>query len=626
MKIRFWGTRGSIPVALTPVDIRDKLAQALVAAGAELHVAACDVSDRDAVAALLARIPAKHPLVAVVHAAGVLDDGLVEALTPERVHAVLRPKVDAAMHLHELTAGMPLRELILFSSVAGVLGTPGQASYAAANAFLDALAQHRRAHGQPARSLVWGPWTQIGGMAERLADVHARRLARSELVPLRPEVGLAVFDAARAHGQAVTLAQRWNIARLRELADAGALPLLLRELVPAPARRAPPPPSARESLRERLAAHPAAEHREIAEALVRAEAASVLGYASSADVPASRSLHELGLDSLTSLQLVERLRRASGLELTSGTVFAHPTPEALAAMLLDQLRPASAEQPTAPRARAAPSTGMVELIRAGVAAGQLPEVFEFLAAGARLRTRFRSGEAGTPARAVALASGAALPALICISSIGAASGPHEYTRLAAALRGERRVAAVPNPGFLAGERLPHSLGDLLDAHVEAVAACADGHPFALLGRSSGGLIAHTVASRLEAIGTAPAAVVLLDTYSAVDDFRMLRVMIEGLTREADALLDDQRLTAMGAYLFMLHGCAPRPLAAPTLLVRARDRFATFADMGAASWPLPHDAVEADGDHFTMLTDHAPATARIVHTWLLDAVAASLRPS
>src|SRR5262249_10134550 len=154
----------------------------------------CDVTDRDAVAGLLASIPAEHPLTAVVHAAGVLDDTVISGLTTERLSSVLRPKVDGAWHLHELTRHLALDGLVLFSSASGTLGAAGQANYAAGNPFLDALAQHRAAHGLPATSLAWAPWEDTG-MAAELSRADLDRLAEIGMPTLSAEDGMALFDS-----------------------------------------------------------------------------------------------------------------------------------------------------------------------------------------------------------------------------------------------------------------------------------------------------------------------------------------------------------------------------------------------------------------------------------------------
>ncbi|MFC9948949.1 SDR family NAD(P)-dependent oxidoreductase, partial [Streptomyces pratensis] len=187
-------------------------AQELRDLGARVRVVACDVSDRDALAELLADIDG---LRGVVHAAGVLDDAMVSSLTPERLDTVLRPKLDAAWHLHELTRDRDLSLFVLFSSAAGVFGAPGQGSYAAANSFLDALAQHRRRAGLPAQSLAWGLWADRSEMTGALQGTDLARMGRSGVKAFSAERGLALFDAAVASSRSHVLPVRLDMAALR---------------------------------------------------------------------------------------------------------------------------------------------------------------------------------------------------------------------------------------------------------------------------------------------------------------------------------------------------------------------------------------------------------------------------
>ncbi|MCF2528861.1 type I polyketide synthase [Yinghuangia soli] len=312
----------------------------LTAAGASVQVIAADTTRRGDAERLLAAVPSAHPLTAVVHLAGTLDDGLVDSLTPERLDAVLDPKVDAAWHLHDLTEGHHnLAAFVIFSSAAGLLGSPGQANYAAANGFTDALAQHRRALGRPAVSLAWGPWEQSGGMADRTGGNLARRAARSGMAVLSPDEGLALFDAALAAPDAVQVPVRLDLATLADQAESigpDAVPLLLRGLVRIPtARRA----SGSADLAKSLAEASPEEAERLLLDLVRTDVASVLGHASPDAVDITRSLVDLGFDSLSSVELRNRLSAATGLRLPVTVVFDHPTIAVLAAHLRSELAP-----------------------------------------------------------------------------------------------------------------------------------------------------------------------------------------------------------------------------------------------------------------------------------------------
>ncbi|MER5363252.1 SDR family NAD(P)-dependent oxidoreductase, partial [Streptomyces sp. NPDC002785] len=321
----------------------------LRALGAEATVAACDASDRVALATLLASVPAGHPLTAVVHTAGVLDDGVIDLLTPERVDRVLAPKVDAAVNLHELTRDLDLSAFVLYSAAAGTLGSPGQGSYSAANVFLDALARHRRARGLAAVSLVWGMWAEERGMAGTLGAADLGRSARGGVLPLSAAEGLALFDAAREADEPVLVPVRLDLAALRSNAAAGELLPLYRGLVRTPARRAAESGRATtaaeagaETLAAQLAGLSDAEQRHTVLDLVRRQVAVVLGYTSQDQVGAEQAFKELGFDSLTAVELRNRLNEASGLRLSATLVYDYPTPLALAHQLLAEVAPEEA--------------------------------------------------------------------------------------------------------------------------------------------------------------------------------------------------------------------------------------------------------------------------------------------
>ena len=301
----------------------------LSAQGAETTVLACDVSDRESLAKALATVPPDHPVRAVVHTAGVLDDGVLTGLTPERLSPVLRPKVDAGWHLHELTAGMDLAAFVLFSSVAGVLGSAGQANYAAANGFLDALAAHRRAAGLPAVSLAWGPWTPTSGMT---TDVDLDRLRRAGMISLTEAEGLALFDAAVAGGEAVPIPARLDLPALRGLPE---IPPLFRGLIRTPTRRAATEPP--EVFTARLAALPPDQREAAVLTLVRTEAAAVLNHPDMAALDPERRFQDLGFDSLMAVELRNRLSTMTALRLPVSLLFDQPTPAELAAHLTPRL-------------------------------------------------------------------------------------------------------------------------------------------------------------------------------------------------------------------------------------------------------------------------------------------------
>ena len=315
-----------------------ELVDELRRAGASVSAVACDVADPGAVAAMLARIPAEHPLRGVVHAAGILDDGLISSLTPDRVDAVLRAKVDGAWNLHELTRHLDLSAFVVFSSMAGIVGTPGQANYAAANSFLDGLAAYRRAHGLAGLSLAWGLWEQASAMTAHLGDRDKARMSRIGLAPLSTEQALAAFDAALLIDSPVLVAARLDRAALSD--NAAALPPLLRELAAGPTRRVVDDTDAAASMTGLTARlhglSPEARQRELVD-LVRGNVAMVLGVPNPADINAGRAFQELGFDSLTAVELRNRLKNATGLTLSPTLIFDYPTPAVLAGHLDTQL-------------------------------------------------------------------------------------------------------------------------------------------------------------------------------------------------------------------------------------------------------------------------------------------------
>jgi acyl transferase domain-containing protein/short-subunit dehydrogenase/aryl carrier-like protein len=317
-----------------------EVAAELSGLGAEVAIAACDTADREALEALISAVPAEHPLRAVVHCAGTLDDGVVSTLTPERLDSVLRPKADAAWNLHLLTRDLDLSAFVTFSSAMGILGGPGQANYAAANAFLDGLAQHRRAHGLPARSLCWGLWEQASGMAGGLDTQDRARMSRVGLTPMRVEQALALFDLALGVDRAVLAPATLDLAGLRARAGSEPVAPLFHSLVSAPKRRAAQAGgtgSERSGLQQELAGRSAAEQARLLLSLIRDHVATVLGHGSPDAIDPGNPFRELGFDSLSAVELRNTLNKVTGLRLPATLLFDYPTPEVLAAYIRTEL-------------------------------------------------------------------------------------------------------------------------------------------------------------------------------------------------------------------------------------------------------------------------------------------------
>ncbi|MGC4766977.1 SDR family NAD(P)-dependent oxidoreductase [Micromonospora sp. DT46] len=364
-----------------------ELTAELESLGARITVAACDAADRAALADLLASLP---DLVGVVHAAGVLDDGTVESLTPERVDAVLRAKVDAALNLHELAGDVEM--FVLFSSATGVLGTAGQANYAAANAFLDALAARRRASGLTATSLAWGLWRSGGAMTGGLTEADLARIGRTGVRAHTVEEGLALFDAACRTDEPCLVPIRLDVGVLRTSTSA---PAPLRSFTRP--RRAPSAGSAA-SLSSRLAGLAEPEQREVLLTLVRTNVAAVLAHGSVETIAADQAFKQLGFDSLTAVELRNRLNQATGLRMPATLTFDHPTPAALVEHLIGEL---GGNQAQLNLRTLVDSIARVEATLELVDAAQTAET-DIAAALQRLLTRWR--DKSSPAEATDLAS------------------------------------------------------------------------------------------------------------------------------------------------------------------------------------------------------------------------------
>ncbi|MFE9860961.1 SDR family NAD(P)-dependent oxidoreductase [Streptomyces sp. NPDC005780] len=350
------GVRGLLLTGRRGADApgAEELRAELTALGAEVVIAACDAADREALADVLAAVPERLPLSAVVHAAGVLDDALVDSLDDARLDTVLRPKADGAWNLHELTRDNDLSAFVLFSSTATLLDGAGQGNYAAANVFLDALATHRAALGLPATSLAWGLWTGTGGMGGSLDEAALRRIERLGLQPLSVAENLALLDrAVTTADHPAVVPVRLNLRTLNARADD--VPALLRALVRPPRRAVGGGGvSVEQSLARSLSGLTRSERGEALLDLVRTQVAAVLGHDGPERVLTTRAFNEMGFDSLAAVELRNRLGAATGLPLTATLVFDYPSPGALADHLASRLG-GDAEQHAGRHTPAAPT-------------------------------------------------------------------------------------------------------------------------------------------------------------------------------------------------------------------------------------------------------------------------------
>jgi thioesterase domain-containing protein len=335
---------------------------------------------------------------------------------------------------------------------------------------------------------------------------------------------------------------------------------------------------------------------------------------------------ELGLDSLTAMELRNQLNATTGLRLPPTILFDRPTPTLLARQLTAELGGAGGGAASG-GAGEEPAGVFSAMLRQAGTLGTAGQFMELLMQASRFRPSFASpAELRKAPSLVRLSRGETPPQLICLSSILSISGPHQYARFAAAFRGRRDVWALGAPGFLPGEQLPMTTDAVLDAQAEAVLRQVSGTPFVLLGHSSGGMLAHAVAGKLERAGVFPEAVVMIDIYSHDDDaiIGIQPGLTSGIEDRQDSYVpvDDNRLLAMGAYFRLFGGWKPTAVKAPTLLVRAGERFFDWSRPTNGDWrsywDLEHTAIDVSGNHFSMMEEHASTTAQAVEDWLTAA--------
>ncbi|MER5216175.1 type I polyketide synthase [Streptomyces sp. NPDC002838] len=613
----------------------EELRGSLQELGAEIGIVACDAADRVALTEVIKNC--EPPLTGVVHAAGVLDDGVLAALTPERMATVLRPKADAAWHLHQLTRDLDLSAFVLFSSASGLLGRAGQGNYAAANSVLDALARQRTAQGLPAVSLAWGPWEHGEGMAAPPGSRDG-----GGFPGLSTEQGLALFDAALGADVPVLAPILLDRAALRSAGQP--LPPLLRGLVrparptasgggtSAPGPEQPLQPGAWRTL---LAGLPAGEREAALTRLLRADVAAVLGYPHADALPTGKALADLGFDSLTAVQIRNRLSLALKLRLSAAVVFEHPTAEDLARRLLglldDSLPASEAERPAPDGER--PVHTLSSLFGKVSGSGRPVAAMHLLVTASWALPTFTAAQAREhalpPIRRAGGRRGTGRPTVVYFPAYhpSYASEGGEYPRFHSCFQGDLDVVEFPHPGIGGGAAVPEDPAALARTHAETVLRHVGDRPFVIVGRSAGGNIAHEVTSCLESIGTAPTGLVLIDTYHVNEDtmdkdwlLSLGAPVSRNLAEPVVTGVDDSALAAIGAYYRVFLGWDPEPVDTPTLLVRPLEPTPAMAaaedgDGWRTSWPVPHDVVDVPGDHLTMMREHAETTASAIRTWI-----------
>ncbi|MFF0531284.1 SDR family NAD(P)-dependent oxidoreductase [Nocardia amikacinitolerans] len=623
------------------------LCRRLAELDADVEVVACDVSDRAAVAALLAGIPEDKPLTGVVHAAAVLDDTVIENMSPAQLTRVLAPKADAAWHLHELTRDHDPALFILYSSVAGIIGSPGQANYAAANAFLDGLAAHRHSLGLPATSIAWGLWEDSTSMTERVLSTrtHATRMARLGIGILGTDEGLALFDAALAQHLPCVAASAWDTSHLSGAHQDP--PPVFRNLIARPNRSRSSKRTTVRSLAKELVGVSAPERRDLVSAAVRAHISATLGHGDPDGIDLDLTFKELGFDSLTAVEVRNRLNKDTGIVFPATLVFDHPTPAALTDHICEQLagqpeaenasepdeiRPQVVQQAVA--ATADPSETIVGIFRGALASKNAVEGFEFLRAAAELRPTFTRtgvadvalpGSVGINGGVPFNSGGTAMPHVVLINTPAFLGGYVQYLSIAAYLGSHRRVSAIPLSGYNPDEPLPETLDAALEGLARAVMETVGDDEFVLGGLSAGGNLAHAIAARLlERDNTRLKGLVVLDAFISPEANASISEGLVDHLVEMDEVIPDlagftaARLTAIAKWSGLMSQLTFPPVACETLYVKCTKPSSitnSLNEFPVEVWSTAQTVELVDTDHGSLVGADAQLTAQVLEQWL-----------
>ncbi|MEU4111764.1 SDR family NAD(P)-dependent oxidoreductase [Streptomyces sp. NPDC027717] len=588
----------------------NELRTALTHKGATVTIASCDIADRDAVASLLDTVPTDHPLTAVIHTSAVLRNNLLDTMTDTQLHDVLAPKAFGALHLHELTRHLPLAAFILYSSLGGHLGNPGQANYAAANAYLDALAQHRTAQGLPATSFAWGLWSEARGGLSEISDNDIDRIIHLGMRPFSSQEGLAAFDEVLRTGQTVVVATGIGSKRTSPSMEPHHLAAALvsesghtrttrrTQQIAAPTRS------------DLTTLTPEERHSRLL-SLVRSLVAAVLGHEDADSIPPDRPLQNLGLDSLGATQLRARLSSSTGLRVTPKAVSGDITPTELTTALA-ALTTSTGATPTAANP---PAQSLTEHTINAWNQGNRGEAYRLIFDAGRQRPLYQDRSEAPPLPVHHLAGDPNLPTLICLPAFHLLNSRQQYQQLATHLQDATSTWTLDLPGFTEDTPAPATRELLGTALAAAVLRIAEGKPFALLGHSAGGWVAHSVAEHLQQLHAPLTALLLLDSHPPTSvpgnlGETMIDLMLGNITEAVDHA--DNALSAIPLYKSLFDGWAPTELHCPTLLLTAAD------EATPPHWTTPHGFIEpvsVPGNHFSIIGPHAPTTANAIKTWL-----------
>ncbi|KAK4495334.1 hypothetical protein PRZ48_013665 [Zasmidium cellare] len=583
-------------------DLPDSLTDLATTAGVRITTRSCDVADY---AQLKALVDITHPPVtAVFHLAGILDDAMTSSLTPDRMERVLCTKANGAWNLHNLLPNA--RPFVLFSSAAGILGNPGQANYAAANTYLDALARYRSQHGLHAVSLAWGPWENAGGMAGDIKEF-------GQLQAMSDEVGMELLDQALRSVEPVVV------------------PLVVKGEVPDISRRTLSISSSHKAVERGLQLNGLSPEQRLTELrdLLSREIAHVLGYDKLPDLPFT----EIGVDSLTGVLIRNKINKLTGVALSSSVMFEVENIEELSNIVLEKLdedqasggaTPASSEYYAEAIERedeeldTTSKMKLTMLFRQLCLACHYTEALGMLTIASLTLPTFTTTEASSHTLCLRRlqTSKTARATIVCLPDF---LPPTRNTSVCAAippfLDNDLDVYDIVYPT----STLPDNLSTLTALLAQTIQSSLRGdQQIILIGYSAGGLVAHSLAHTLE---TKLAGLVLIDTYPIMEPIpNWLAALPANQIFKAGNLFHDRDLATMGHYTKISQGCVLEKVQMETLFIRASEPMPEMmGELWQACWRGADETVMVPGNHIELLRNCAESTAREINRWTCDSL-------